>query len=91
MAVANSNSFPTLHDHCRVKKIPMSWTDVWNGPQDAPEWISTVTLFDASSPKVRHFTGHVGLKRKKDARNLAAERACEYLGLEVPASTSGSD
>ncbi|KAG9033739.1 hypothetical protein FRB95_014426 [Tulasnella sp. JGI-2019a] len=87
-----SNSFASLHDHCRVEKIPFASTEVSNGAQHAPEWTSTITLFDARTSAVRRFTGGA-FPRKKEARVSAAEKAWEYLRreaeLEVPiASTS---
>ncbi|KAG8997868.1 hypothetical protein FRB94_002918 [Tulasnella sp. JGI-2019a] len=55
----------------------MEWTDVDNGTQDHPEWTSTITL-NVGTPGPTHFTGGPA-PRKKDAHNLAAERALSKI------------
>ncbi|KAG9022325.1 hypothetical protein FRB95_000350 [Tulasnella sp. JGI-2019a] len=50
-ANSQSEAFTTLRDYCRLNKIPMDWTDVVNGPQDALEWTSRVTLLIQAPPK----------------------------------------
>ncbi|KAG8997869.1 hypothetical protein FRB95_014424 [Tulasnella sp. JGI-2019a] len=84
-----TNSFAVLHDYCRVEKIPINWTDVPNGPQDAQEWTCTITLYDPGSPEARHFTSSRRASHKKAARTLAANNACEHLKLKVTPAPSG--
>ncbi|KAG9013387.1 hypothetical protein FRB94_002915 [Tulasnella sp. JGI-2019a] len=79
------SSSAVLHDYCRSQGIPVNRIEVAEGPHNKPSWIVTVILYGVTNPSAKSFISDPA-PSKKAARDLAATKALNFLGLAIPLS-----
>ncbi|KAG8999621.1 hypothetical protein FRB94_002934 [Tulasnella sp. JGI-2019a] len=82
----NGAVFGALHDYCRTKNIPFSFTAVQDEVQNATTWTASVML-NEDRGKLYVAVG----KSKRAALSTAAEMAIVDKNITLPDSSKGSN